>query len=884
MVRARVLRFVVRVPPQRPARATSCGTGSSTPTTSTSRTSTPITSTRRSWPSTCAATSRPAARLPDPRARAADAGARLHGIVLRTDGRGARARPRRPHDRDPRRDIDHRRPGRRLGAGRSATARHASSTRTTAGPTISTRSQPTDRSTCTGSSTRARSGTRWSTTSRPTRMRELLSTPRSRASSPGRCATSRRIGARAVVPSRRAAGVPRSASWHLNVVTGDELSIFPDQRAFLDPPRTAGHRGHPGDPRHRDRDRRAGRAGSRSIHPIPDDAVERDLHRQGGVPRRVRSRLGGMARPGEGQLGTHRPTTCSTDLKAWWEPLLAMAPTLRTAVGADCPAAHRRPRAVDRLPGRRGAPLRRRGPTASGSTSRGSWSRPSSPSARSTGATRCSCRAGSGPGGTARSTSTSTTSSSRCRSSACAAPRPRRCASSSRSTTTCRRRSSCDGYVFERFCPHRHADLSVFGEIEDGDAHVHAARLALRPRDRPLPHGRTAPSGFARRPLRTVGRRSRAVDRPAESASFAARRHGSRRPTSPSSNKETSRCAAEHLEPLPPPNSRPATISAIVGSRSSSRRSGVTPRRSRRRATIVVDALTTRPEELNGALARFGRELGGEGWLLTELTAWIGVAGVRRRHGRTAAAAVRGRRRGGAGLGRRVSLRAPGLRLHGQPDRAGDAARAAAAARPDLRPVRGARRRDRPGVLPGHHRHRLRGSTTARAGRRDGRHRRPGAADLRQRRDGRGQGRASAHPDQPHRGDATATSGICSRSCTCTRCSPAATSSAGSRSSHRASSSSTATSSTSPPDDVRPLAPGWCGAAPRRPGATCRVRPGTRQDVGPAARRAEPAMGDVDVHDELVGRGRDRSRRRRRTARRRCSASPRTRSGPGGRP
>ncbi|HEY5876354.1 MAG TPA: hypothetical protein VIT64_13685 [Ilumatobacteraceae bacterium] len=39
----------------------------------------------------------------------------------------------------------------------------------------------------------------------------------------------------------------------------------------------------------------------------------------------------------------------------------------------------------------------------------------------------------------------------------------------------------------------------------------------------------------------------------------------------------------------------------------------------------LVDALTTRPEELNGALARFGRELGGEGWLLTELSAWIGV-------------------------------------------------------------------------------------------------------------------------------------------------------------------------------------------------------------------------------------------------------------------
>ena len=39
----------------------------------------------------------------------------------------------------------------------------------------------------------------------------------------------------------------------------------------------------------------------------------------------------------------------------------------------------------------------------------------------------------------------------------------------------------------------------------------------------------------------------------------------------------------------------------------------------------LVDTLTTRPEQLDGALTRFGRELGGEGWLLTELTAWIGV-------------------------------------------------------------------------------------------------------------------------------------------------------------------------------------------------------------------------------------------------------------------
>ena len=38
----------------------------------------------------------------------------------------------------------------------------------------------------------------------------------------------------------------------------------------------------------------------------------------------------------------------------------------------------------------------------------------------------------------------------------------------------------------------------------------------------------------------------------------------------------------------------------------------------------VVEALAVRPDQLTDAVTRFGRELGGEGWLLTELTAWIG--------------------------------------------------------------------------------------------------------------------------------------------------------------------------------------------------------------------------------------------------------------------
>ena len=45
-------------------------------------------------------------------------------------------------------------------------------------------------------------------------------------------------------------------------------------------------------------------------------------------------------------------------------------------------------------------------------------------------------------------------------------------------------------YVMERYCPHRQADLTVFGEVDGGVLDLHAARLAVRPRDRPLPHRR----------------------------------------------------------------------------------------------------------------------------------------------------------------------------------------------------------------------------------------------------------------------------------------------------------------------------------------------------------------------------------------------------------
>ena len=61
-----------------------------------------------------------------------------------------------------------------------------------------------------------------------------------------------------------------------------------------------------------------------------------------------------------------------------------------------------------------------------------------------------------------------------------------------------------DGWVMQRRCPHRNADLSVFGEVRRLRAGVHAARLALRPRDRPVPHVAPATPSASRRALRLI--------------------------------------------------------------------------------------------------------------------------------------------------------------------------------------------------------------------------------------------------------------------------------------------------------------------------------------------------------------------------------------------
>jgi UDP-MurNAc hydroxylase len=140
------------------------------------------------------------------------------------------------------------------------------------------------------------------------------------------------IDARVVVPS---AGPPcflDNDLFGFNVIDGDELSIFPDQTVFIERLRRAG----------RDTAQLAipGTAfdltpGQVSIsHPLPDADVGRIFS----AKREYLERYASDWRPWLEQLKSAWPAPAPDlvgRLKAWWEPLLAQAPTLREGVGAN---------------------------------------------------------------------------------------------------------------------------------------------------------------------------------------------------------------------------------------------------------------------------------------------------------------------------------------------------------------------------------------------------------------------------------------------------------------------------------------------------------------------------------------------------------------------
>ena len=141
------------------------------------------------------------------------------------------------------------------------------------------------------------------------------------------------IDARAVVPSAGPPAFLDDALFHLNVVTGDEPSIFPDQRTFLD--RLTG----------------AGRTGLLNIpgtaievtpeaiaatHPLPDDEVAAIFTDKAAYLRRYQADWKQWLADERAAWGATPTSDLLAVLAAWWEPLLRIAPTLRDAVGGNC--------------------------------------------------------------------------------------------------------------------------------------------------------------------------------------------------------------------------------------------------------------------------------------------------------------------------------------------------------------------------------------------------------------------------------------------------------------------------------------------------------------------------------------------------------------------
>ncbi len=140
------------------------------------------------------------------------------------------------------------------------------------------------------------------------------------------------IDARAVVPSAGPPAFLDPGMFGLNVIDGDEPSIFPDQRAFMARLDSAGHRGIlaiPGTEIEITPDEIVAR------HPMPDAEVEAIFdHKRSYLERYQADWLPWL----DAQKAAWQPPTTDllATLQAWWEPLLQMAPTLRAAVGASC--------------------------------------------------------------------------------------------------------------------------------------------------------------------------------------------------------------------------------------------------------------------------------------------------------------------------------------------------------------------------------------------------------------------------------------------------------------------------------------------------------------------------------------------------------------------
>jgi UDP-MurNAc hydroxylase len=139
------------------------------------------------------------------------------------------------------------------------------------------------------------------------------------------------IDGRAVVPSAGPPAFLDDDLFGMNVIDGDELSIFPDQREFIARLDATGRRSVlaiPGT----SIDVTDGRL--EVTHPLPDDDVRAIFERKREYLERYRRDWAGWL-AAERARWVRPHTDLVATFKAWWEPLLSMAPTLRAAVGSN---------------------------------------------------------------------------------------------------------------------------------------------------------------------------------------------------------------------------------------------------------------------------------------------------------------------------------------------------------------------------------------------------------------------------------------------------------------------------------------------------------------------------------------------------------------------
>ncbi len=141
------------------------------------------------------------------------------------------------------------------------------------------------------------------------------------------------IGARVVVPS---AGPPCFLDDELfgfNMITGNELSIFPDQTIFIRRLRAAGNESGVMNIPGTTIDVSAGLV--HVVHPTTDEKVREPFENKAEYLRAYQADWA----PWLARHKTSWPTTQTdlvTTLQAWWQPLFEMAPTLRELIGGGC--------------------------------------------------------------------------------------------------------------------------------------------------------------------------------------------------------------------------------------------------------------------------------------------------------------------------------------------------------------------------------------------------------------------------------------------------------------------------------------------------------------------------------------------------------------------